>query len=135
MSKHQPKVWKKRLLEALERNLGIVTAACKEVGISRDRFYHYYNNDLEFKKAVDDIEEIQLDFVENQLFKKIQSGSERSILFYMKYKARSRGYKSSVDITSDDKSINVGPAEIKITFKDGSGNDINESFEGDVEDR
>jgi len=133
MSKQQPKIWKERLLMALEKNLGIVTSACKEVGISRDRFYRYYNEDAEFKRKVDDIENIQLDFVESQLFKKIQAGSEKSIMFYMKYKGRKRGYKSSMDITSDDKNINIGPAEIKITFKDGNGNDINESLEGDVE--
>jgi ACT domain-containing protein len=103
--KHNPELHKKKLLEALERSLGIVTPACKEVGISRNQFYHYYNTDPEFKAAVDDINEITLDFAENQLLKKIKEGSERSILFYMRYKARRRGYTDSVDITSDGKAI------------------------------
>ena len=70
MSQQKPEVYKKKLLEALERSLGIVTPACKEVGVSRDTFYRYYREDEEFKKAVDGINNITLDFVENQLLKK-----------------------------------------------------------------
>lgn len=108
--KQNPELHKKKLLEALERSLGIVTPACKEVGVSRETFYRYYKEDPDFKAKVDDINEITLDFAENQLLKKIKEGSERSILFYMKYKARKRGYTDSLDITSDGKSI----TEIKL---------------------
>lgn len=91
---------KAMLLLALEKSLGIVTPACKEVGISRETYYRYYKEDEEFRTKVDDINEITLDFTETQLLKKIKEGSERSILFYMKYKARKRGYTDSIDITS-----------------------------------
>jgi hypothetical protein len=115
MAKKHDAVWhKEKLLEALERSLGIVTPACKEVGISRNTFYHYYRTDPEFKAAVDDINEITLDFAENQLLKKIKEGSERSILFYMKYKARKRGYTDSLDITSGgDKITEIKLIQIK----------------------
>lgn len=99
--KHNPTLHKQKLLEALERSLGIVTAACKEVGISRDRFYTYYKEDLDFRKKVDDINEITLDFTETQLLKKIKEGSERSILFYMKYKGRKRGYNEELNINAN----------------------------------
>ena len=117
MSKKQPEKYKKLLLEALERTMGIVTPACKEVGISRDRFYTYYNEDEEFKKKVDDIHDIQVDFVEGQLFRKIREGSERSILFYMRYRGRKRGYSDSVDITTGGDKIKSD--QIKIIFVDG----------------
>jgi len=110
--KHDPIWHKKRLLEALERSLGIVTPACKEVGIARNTFYDYYRNDPEFKEAVDDIQEITLDFAENQLLKKVKEGSERSILFFMKYKGKKRGYTDSVDITSAGEKINNIQIEI-----------------------
>jgi AcrR family transcriptional regulator len=100
-----PKKHKEKLLKALEKSLGIVTPACKEVGVSRETFYRYYREDEDFKKVVDDINEITLDFAENQLLSKIKEGSERSILFYMKYRGRKRGYTDSLDITSDGKSI------------------------------
>ncbi len=122
-NKRQPQVWKKRLLEALEKNMGIVTPACREVGISRDRFYTYYHEDEDFKRAVDDINNIQSDFVESQLFKKIKEGSERSILFYMRYKGKNKGYTDSLDITTGGKSLEG----IKITYVDGNKGD--EGFE------
>jgi len=111
---------KKKMLESLEKSLGIVTPACKEVGISRQTFYRWCKEDDDFKSAVDEINELQGDFVENQLFKKIKEGSERSILFYMKYKGKKRGYTDSIDITSDGKSI----SEIKlIEIKKDNGED------------
>jgi len=116
--KIQPDKYKKKLLEALERSLGIVTPACKECNISRQTFYRWCNDDEDFKSKVDEINEMQGDFVENQLFKKIKEGSERSILFYMKYKGKKRGYSDSIDITSDGKSI----TEIKLIEVKKDGN-------------
>lgn len=113
---------KKKLLDALEKHLGIVTPACKEAGLSRETFYKYYREDPEFKAAVDDLNEMTLDFAEGELLKKIKEGSERSILFYMKYKARKRGYTDHLDITSDGKSI----SEIKlIHIKNKNDDEIN----------
>lgn len=104
MSK-KPEENKKKLLIALEQSLGIVTPAAKAVGISRNQFYEYCRNDPEFKAAVDDINEITLDFVENQLLKAIKEGNHQSIMFYMKYKARRRGYTDSLDVTTNGKEI------------------------------
>lgn len=101
---------KENLLKALEKHLGIVTTACKEVGLSRNVFYVYYNTDEEFRKEVDAINDFTLDFAESQLLKKVKEGSERSILFYMKYKGKKRGYNDSLDITSGGDKI----TEIKL---------------------
>jgi hypothetical protein len=105
MSRKRPETNKAALLVALEKSLGLVTPACKEVGISRNQFYQYCRTDEDFKKKVDEINDIQTDFVESQLFKKIKAGSERSILFYMKYKGKSRGYSDSIDLTSGGEAI------------------------------
>ena len=45
-------ILKKKLLEALEKSLGVVTTACKQVGCARSTFYDYMAKDQEFKKAV-----------------------------------------------------------------------------------
>lgn len=114
-----PELHKKKLLVALEKSLGIVSAACKEVKISRNQFYIYYNEDSDFRRAVDDINEITLDFAENQLLKKIKEGSERSILFYMKYKGRKRGYTEHGTMDLNIKSFNINDL---IKFDDGENN-------------
>ena len=107
----QPDKHKQLLLVALEKSLGIVTPACKEVGISRNQFYKYCREDEIFKAAVDDINEVTLDFVENALLKKIKDGSERGILFYMRYKGRKRGYSDSIDISGN---LNITGVDIRI---------------------
>lgn len=109
------RLMKKKVLEALERGLGIVSAACNEVGISRNTFYMWYKEDPEFKRDVDELNDVTLDFVENQLLKKVKEGSERSILFYMKYKGKKRGYNDSLDITSGGDKI----TEIKLIKVEG----------------
>ena len=83
---------KKALLKSLEKSLGVVTTACKQVGIDRTTFYRYYKEDEEFKKQVDDLSNVAKDFVESQLFKQIQDGVPTSTIFYLKTKAKDRGY-------------------------------------------
>lgn len=83
---------KKALLEALEKSLGVVTTACKSVGVDRTTFYNYVNTDPQFKTAVDDVENIALDFAESQLHKQIQKGEVSSTIFYLKTKGKGRGY-------------------------------------------
>lgn len=89
---------KSMLIKAMVKHLGIVTKACEEVGISRNQFYHYCRTDEVFKKEIDDINEITLDFVEDKLFQNIKGGDRASIMFYIKYKGRKRGYVESSDL-------------------------------------
>jgi len=96
---------KKAFLAAFEKNYGIITRTCKEVGITRETFYKWKKEDPVFSQAVEEQDEKTIDFVESELYKKIQEGSERSILFFMKYKGRKRGYTDSLDITSGGEKI------------------------------
>lgn len=90
-------ILKARLITALENSLGIVTVACKECGCCRDTFYRYCNEDEEFKRAVDDIENIAIDSVESQLHKNILLGKEASAIFYLKTKGKKRGYVERIE--------------------------------------
>jgi hypothetical protein len=110
--KYDPVYHKKKLLIALKKKYGIVSHACEAVGVTKNTYYQYYKTDPEFAKACDDIQEVTLDFVESKLFEKIEGGSEKSILFYMRYKARKRGYTDNVDITSGGEKINNIQIEI-----------------------
>jgi len=82
---------KKQLIEALTKSLGIVTTACKQVGVSRTTFYEYMK-DPDFKKEVDDIAGVALDFAESQLHKQILANSTAATIFYLKTKGKKRGY-------------------------------------------
>lgn len=85
-------ILKKEIITALEKSLGIVTTACKNVGIARSTFYDWYNNDIEFKNNVDDIGEVGLDFAESKLFEQISDNNSTATIFYLKTKGKKRGY-------------------------------------------
>lgn len=98
---------KKALLEALEKSLGIVTTACKSVDIARDTFYRYLKDDEDFAKAVKDVDNIALDFVESVLLHNIKDRREASTIFYMKTKGRHRGYIEKQELEHSGKIITV----------------------------
>jgi len=83
---------KKKLLEGLVKSLGIVTVGCKLAEVSRETYYKYYNTDPKFKKKVDDIADIALDFAESKLHQLIKDGNKTGIIFYLKTKGKKRGY-------------------------------------------
>ena len=108
--------YKKELLKAMEQCHGIVSDACKSVGISRVTYYKYYSDDKEFKESIDEIEGTVLDFVEGELFKKIKGGDTACIIFYLKTKGKKRGYIERQEI---DANIKI-PQLPSIVIKHGS---------------
>jgi|TARA_Y100000033_G_C2752387_1_gene114606 predicted DNA-binding transcriptional regulator AlpA len=90
---------KKAILEALEQSLGVVTSACKKIGIGRTTFYGWLKEDPEFKKQVDDISNIALDFAESQLHQQIKKGNTSATIFYLKTKGKKRGYVERTEHT------------------------------------
>jgi len=86
------------MIEALEKSLGVVTTAAKAVGIDRSTHYDWYNNDPEYRAAVDSISDIALDFAESQLHKQIQEGEVSSTIFYLKTKGKKRGYVERTEV-------------------------------------
>ena len=112
---------KERLLEALEKNYGIVSPACKAVGVTTKTFYEWVKYDEDFKKRVAEIDEITLDFVEKKLMDKIAKGEDKSILFYLRYKGRKRGYidSSRTELSGDIKA----DVTIKVVYEDEDKNE------------
>ena len=93
---------KKQLLIALEQSLGVVTTACRKVGVGRTTFYEYCKKDEEFKKQVDDIENIALDFVESKLHQQIAENNTTATIFYLKTKGKHRGYVERQELTGKE---------------------------------
>lgn len=114
---------KKEILDALEESNGIVSIACKSIGLARSTFYSWMQADPEFKVAVDELQEVALDFVEGKLMEKINGvtvkkgetddgedlvydvpPSDTAIIFYLKTRGKKRGYieKTEHDIRYPD---------------------------------
>lgn len=91
---------KETMLAALEEHLGVVTDAINDpkVTIHRSTHYEWLRQDPEYKRRVDDIAEISLDFVESHLFKQVKAGDASLIRFYLKTRGRGRGYVEKQDV-------------------------------------
>ena len=100
--KQSTKENKEKLIEALKQSLGVVTTACDNIGITRQTYYYWLKTDDDFRKEVEDLENVTLDFAESQLFKQIKEGSTAATIFYLKTKGRKRGYieKTELDVTN-----------------------------------
>jgi hypothetical protein len=93
---------KRAMLDALEKSLGVVTAACKAVGIGRTTHYLWMQEDAEYKAAVEGLSDVALDFAESQLHKQIKDGNSTATIFFLKTKGKKRGYieRQEVEVAS-----------------------------------
>ena len=94
---------KAQFLEALKLKFGNATEACKAVGLSRQTPYNWRREDAAFAAEWDDIIEGLKDFAESKLLLNISKGKEASIFFFLKCRAKDRGYIERVDVNHTGK--------------------------------
>jgi len=94
---------KEAMLEALEKSLGIVSTACKMVGVSRGTHYNWLKDDPEYKKAVDSIQDGVLDFAESHLYKLVKEGNPAATIFLLQTRGKARGYIERQEIEVQEK--------------------------------
>ena len=102
------------LLQALGNTSGIVSSACKAANVSRMTYYRWYNEDPEFREKADDIKELQKDFAESLILKKMKEGDTTMIIFYAKTQMKDRGYTERKEITGKDGEDLIKAKEIDI---------------------
>ncbi len=98
---------KKRFIETLRESIGIVKVACDVVGIARQTFYRWYDDDPTFRAEVDQIDKEQLGEVEDRLIKAIIREDLSAIRFYLgrrhpKYRQKQENYFPSSEKTLED---------------------------------
>lgn len=93
---------KKAMLAALEKSLGVVTTAARQVGIERTTHYHWMNEDEEYKRAVESLDDVALDFAESKLHSLIQNEDTAATIFYLKTKGKKRGYIERQEVTGSE---------------------------------
>ena len=93
---------KEKMLKCLEATIFNISESCKGAGISRATYYNWKKDDPDFEEAVHDLEEGQKDFVESKLLDLIKDGNPTAIIFYLKTKAKDRGYSERQETSSSD---------------------------------
>lgn len=78
-------------------------------------YYRYYKEDPAFREKADDIKELQKDFAESLILKKMKEGDTTMIIFYAKTQMKDRGYTERREITGKDGEDLIRSKEIDIS--------------------
>ena len=110
---------KELFLNKLENSLGIISIACKQVGISRETYYNEIARDTEFAKQCEGVKDLTLDFVESKLLNLIKEGDTAATIFYLKTKGKHRGYverEPTLNIKNDFSSLTIPKLTDNLTY-------------------
>lgn len=83
---------KPQMLANLEKTHGMVRPAALLTNISHQTHYDWLESDAEYKRAVDALKDLQIDFVEQRLFGRIEKGDTTAIIYYLKTQGKARGW-------------------------------------------
>jgi len=106
MEQNRTQINKDRILKALESSLGVVTTALKVTDLSRTNFYKWLKEDKEFASQVEEIENIQQDFIKSKYYECVKDKVPSVVI----HAAKSRlgwNEKPQLDITSGGDKINM----------------------------
>lgn len=93
---------KRNFITALRESNGIIVTASKIANINRSTYQKWYKEDEAFRDACSEILEETIDKVESKLLALINDGDTTAIIFYLKTKAKHRGYVERSEFTGKD---------------------------------
>tara|TARA_R110002020_G_scaffold174244_1_gene365338 strand:- start:145 stop:492 length:348 start_codon:yes stop_codon:yes gene_type:complete len=106
MEQNRTKINKERLLKALESSLGVITTALKATDLSRTNFYKWLKEDEEFKAKVEEIENIQKDFIKSKYYECVKD-KVPSVVIHAAKTRLGWNETNKVDLTSGDEPIKI----------------------------
>ena len=106
MEQNRTQINKKRMLQALEKSLGVVTTALKSTELSRTNYYKWLKEDEQFAKDVADIQIIANDFIKSKYYECVKDKVPSVVLHAAKTQL---GWNETnkLDITSDEQRIKI----------------------------
>lgn len=85
-------------MEALRSLDGNMASVARKFDCHRGTIWHYVDEDPELRELVEELSETFIDEAESQLFKLIREGQPNAIIFFLKTKARHRGYSERLEL-------------------------------------
>jgi hypothetical protein len=86
------------LIEALRENDGNMAATGRRFHCDRKYIWQLVDNDPELRDLVDELSETFIDEAENKLYEAIRDGNVVATIFFLKTKARHRGYSERLEL-------------------------------------
>ena len=91
-----------QMIDAIQDAKGILTVAARKLGCSRTTVYRYMERYSTIKDAYQEANESNIDFVETKLMEQINKGNITAIIFFLKTKAKHRGYVERQEVAGTD---------------------------------
>jgi len=106
MEQNRTQINKDRMLKALESSLGVITTALKVTDLSRTNFYKWLKEDKEFAAKVEEIENIQQDFIKSKYYECVKD-KVPSVVIHAAKTRLGWNETNKVDLTSGDEKIKI----------------------------
>jgi hypothetical protein len=101
-----------QMIKALEESRGLIAPAARALGCSRDTIRTYLEEYTAVAQAKLDQHEAVKDMAENALYAAILRGEAWAICFYLKCRAKDRGYVERAELTG----TNGGRVQIELVY-------------------
>ena len=142
------------IIKLFKSNMGNKTEVASSLNVSRQALYNWIESDKDLKAAINQQEESNIDFVESKLFEKIQGvetvktnangddvyyslpPSDTAIIFFLKTRAKNRGYVERQEITGKDgKNLVIGGFEYIVPQSENGSNKAKDKTNGQATPR
>jgi AcrR family transcriptional regulator len=101
------KIKKDQLIQAIKAFKGNVTDIASSLGISRQTFYNYADQDNEIHDLWMDQRQVIIDLAESKLLKLIDQENPQVIMFALKTLGKDRGYIEKQEVDQTNKTVNI----------------------------
>ncbi len=102
------------IIQAIRDAQGILAVAARKLQCDRNTIYNRMREEPEIEAAYKEANESTIDFVETKLIDRINKGDTTAIIFFLKTKAKARGYVERMEQTG----ANGGAIAFKIEYPD-----------------
>ena len=106
MEQNRTQLNKDRMLKALESSLGVIKTALKATDLSRTNFYKWLKEDEDFAAKVEEIENIQQDFIKSKYYECVKD-KVQSVVIHAAKTRLGWNETNKVDLTSGDEKIKI----------------------------
>lgn len=106
MEQNRTPINKKRMIQALEKSLGVVTTALKTTDLSRTNYYKWLKEDEEFAQQVRDVELVAKDFVMSKFYECVNEKIP-SVIIHATKNICGMNETNKLDLTSGDEPIKI----------------------------
>ncbi|MBA2526401.1 MAG: hypothetical protein H0V18_11580 [Pyrinomonadaceae bacterium] len=106
------------LVEALRAADGNMSSVARRFDCHRSLIWQYVDRDEELRALTDELTEVFIDEAESQLYKHIREGNVVACIFYLKTRARHRGYSERLELiplSRRDIEVELGATTIDTT--------------------